>query len=68
MNRLLVKDLHLAAYMKSNGAKFLGHESKHFVFEDTKALGEWRVEHSNSCCRRVDLELISLRKLMKQGA
>lgn len=68
MNRLLVKDLHLAAYMKSNGAKFLGHESKHFVFEDTKTLGEWRVEHSNSCCRRVDLELISLRKLMKQGA
>lgn len=41
MNRLLVKDLHLAAYMKSNDAKFLGHESKHFVFEDTKTLGEW---------------------------
>jgi len=66
MEKFYCKELHLAAYIKSNGAEFLGFENGSFVFNSDKSLGQWRVEHSNSCCRRVDQELINLRKFLKR--
>lgn len=64
MHKIETRELHLAAYMKASGASFQGHEGGNFVFLSEKSLSEWRVAHSNSCCRRVDLELISLRKFL----
>lgn len=63
---LHIKELNLAAYMKYNGANFLGFRSGNFVFSSEKAEAEWRVRHSNSCCRGVDNELITLRKFLRK--
>lgn len=60
-----IKELHLAAYMKYNGATFLGFRSGQFLFISNKSEFEWRVQHSNSCCRGVDNELITLRKFLR---
>ena len=65
MNIMEIRELHLAAFMKVNGAEFVRFENRKFVFKTDKAESEWRVQHSNSCCRRVDLELIELRKFIK---
>lgn len=66
MARIVARDLHFAAYLKANGAQFQGLESGLFVFESQRPEKEWRVAHSNSCCRRVDLELIDLRKQLRE--
>lgn len=58
-------DLHFAAYVKTNGAVLLSYEGKRFRFRSDKAVGEWRVQHANSCCRRVDQELMQLRKFVR---
>lgn len=62
---LTISELHLAAYMKYNGASFLGFRSGRFLFSTDRTEAEWRVRHSNSCCRGVDNELITLRKFLK---
>lgn len=60
-----VKNLHLAAFMKYNGATFLGFESGLFRFSSEQSESEWRVRHINSCCRGVDNELMALRKFLR---
>ena len=65
MGQVSVRNLHLAAYMKVHGARLLRVEKGIFVFETNTPISEWRVSHSNSCCRVVDRELIDLRKLIK---
>jgi hypothetical protein len=60
-----VKDLHLAAYMKYHGAVFTEYRSGYFWFETDLSESEWRVRHSNSCCRGVDFELLSLKKFLR---
>jgi len=65
MNIIEIRELHLAAFMKVEGAEFMRFENRKFVFKTDKPESEWRVQHSNSCCRRVDLELIELRKFIK---
>ena len=62
MNVLVISGLHLAAFMKVEGAELVKFENRKFIFKTDKKESEWRVLHSNSCCRRVDLELIELRK------
>jgi len=59
-----IREVHLAAYMKANGALLNRVECGFFVFESDRPVSEWRVSHGNSCCRRVDRELIDLRKLL----
>jgi hypothetical protein len=63
--KLKVRSLHLAAYIKTHGAVLVDVEDGQFVFESEKSIKEWRIEHSASCCRRVDKELIDLRNLIK---
>lgn len=65
-NELRIKDLHLAAYMKYNGAEFTDFDKGCFVFASEKNENEWRVLHSKSCCRGVDVELINLRKFLRK--
>lgn len=65
MHKIETKNLHFAAYLKANGAVFQGLDRGAFRFESERPEREWRVQHSNSCCRRVDLELIDLRRLLK---
>lgn len=66
-----VKRLGLAAFVKINGGKLLGHEKdRHtgkgeFVFESDKSTRQWEIEYSNSCCNLHDSEVMSLRKLMR---
>jgi hypothetical protein len=65
--QVFIKELHLAAFMKYNGATFTGFRSGRFLFLSDKTEAEWRVRHSNSCCRGVDNELITLRKFLKES-
>jgi len=59
-----VKQLHLAAYMKANGANFIELSNGYFLFESDIPISKWRVSHSSSCCKNVDHELIKLRNLL----
>ena len=61
--RLSTKNLSLAAFMKANGAIFTGLDNDRFVFETEIQVSEWKIRHMNSCCRKVDIELIALRDL-----
>jgi hypothetical protein len=63
--RIKVRPLHLAAYIKTHGGVLLDIEDEQFVFESEKTTKQWRIEHSVSCCRKVDKELIDLRNLLK---
>jgi hypothetical protein len=66
LHKLYIKDLHLAAYMKYNGVEFTDFNTECFVFTSEKSENEWRVLHSKSCCRGVDVELINLRKFLRK--
>lgn len=61
--RLSTKNLSFAAFMKANGAIFAGLDGDRFVFDTEIPAGEWKLKHVNSCCRKVDIELIALRDL-----
>jgi hypothetical protein len=61
--KLSTKNLGLAAFMKANGAVFNGLEGDRFVFDTEIQASEWKLRHVNSCCRKVDIELIALRDL-----
>lgn len=65
MTEFKVRQLHLAAYIKANGGELLSCVDREFTFRSVRPLHEWEVEHSNSCCRRVDLQLIELRRFLK---
>ena len=58
------KDMHLAAYMKANGAELQSVTDNKFNFITDMKESDWRVKHSNSCCRVVDNELLSLRRML----
>lgn len=68
MHEFRVRDLHLAAFIKGGGAEFAGFEDRHFLFRSPTSLVDWRVAHVNSCCRRIDLELVELRKFLRPAA
>jgi len=63
--RVAIKRLGLAAYVKMNGGKFLGHEDGHFMFDTEKSERDWEVDYVNSCCAKHDSEVMQLRKLMR---
>ena len=65
MHEFVTRELHLAAYAKTHGAELLGVSNGAFRLRSDRSEQEWRVAHSNSCCRRVDQELIALRKFLK---
>ena len=58
------KELNLAAYMKANGANLVAVNGGQFVFDTHHPETEWRVKHSNSCCVKVDNELLSLKRMV----
>jgi hypothetical protein len=57
-------NLHFAAFIKAHGGTFIEGGNGKFVFESEKSLGEWKVDHTNSCCRRVDRELLELKRFL----
>lgn len=59
------RDLHFAAFLKANGAQFVGFDERRFCFRSAEPVDRWRIRHANSCCRRVDLELIELRRFLR---
>jgi hypothetical protein len=65
MTTIKIKDLHLAAYMKFHGATFVEFKSGFFLFKTEVPEADWRVRHTNSCCRGVDYELLSLKKFLR---
>lgn len=66
MHEFTICQLHLAAYIKANGAEFVGYKNREFTFRSEKPLQEWRTLHMDSCCRLVDIHLVELRKYLKQ--
>lgn len=66
MHEFQVRQLHLAAYIKAHGGQFVSCVDRAFTFRSELPLSHWSVEHANSCCRRVDLQLIELRRFLKQ--
>jgi hypothetical protein len=62
------KDLHLAAYMKTHGARLERVDRRGgevvFVFASADTETEWRVRHSNSEALQVDRELLTLKRFL----
>ena len=58
------REMHLAAYMKANGANLIGLTDRVFLFQSTETEMEWRLQHGNSCCKRVDDELLTLKRML----
>lgn len=66
--RLTVHDIALAAYLKANGAVLVeAQQERTWVFESDRPASEWRLEYSNSCCRKHDRELLELRRLSRSS-
>lgn len=57
-------DLHFAAYVKAKGGSFEGMNGRRFIFTSDRSPEEWKVEHTNSCCRKVDKELFELKRFL----
>jgi hypothetical protein len=55
------RELHLAAYIKQQGAVLLDYKSGQFIFESQLTEVELRVQHSNSESLKVDRELFTLK-------
>lgn len=55
----------MAAFIKANGAELLAYQDSKFCFRSNKSFKDWQMEHMNSCCKKVDLELIALRELKR---
>jgi Domain of unknown function (DUF5659) len=64
---VVVRQLGLAAYLKSNGCNLLRIEDKSFYFSTDRSLKDWSIQYSNSCCAKHDTELCELRKLLNLG-
>lgn len=62
--RLDVRDLHLAAYMRHHGAQLVDFDGE-FVFDSKKPITQWRIEHTSSDCFKIDRELLSLKRMVK---
>ena len=58
------KELHLAAFMKANGAELLSVKDG-FLFETDETEEAWRIRHSNSCCVLVDNEMLSMKRMLR---
>ena len=61
------RELHLAAFLKASGVKFIDYKSGSFIFESDKSEVELRVEHSNSDALKVDRELFTLKTFFAQS-
>jgi hypothetical protein len=55
------REIHLAAYIKISGARFIDYKSGSFIFESDIPEVALRVLHSNSEALRVDRELFTLK-------
>ena len=62
--KISVRELHLAAYIKSNGGELVSLENGHFHFATNMSETDWRVRHINSCCIKVDNEMLSLKRMI----
>jgi hypothetical protein len=58
------RELNLAAYMKANGATLTAFVGGVFVFNTEDSESQWRVRHSNSCCVKVDNEMLTLKRMI----
>ena len=61
-----IKELHLAAYIKSMGGRLVHFENDHYVFESDKSESDWRIRHSNSESLLVDRELLTLKNFIRK--
>lgn len=60
------RELHLAAYVKASGAKFIDYKSGVFIFESDVSEVELRIQHSNSEALKVDRELFTLKSFFNK--
>lgn len=64
-DRVQVKHLGLAAYIKMEGCKLIEVKDKLFVFESDITIEGWRVKYNNSCCMKHDSIVCELRHFLK---
>lgn len=60
------REMNLAAYIKMNGGELISVDKAGGMYHFATSLSEseWRVRHSNSCCIKVDSEMLSLKRMM----
>lgn len=63
--RLAVKHLGLAAFIRMNEACLVEVQDRVFIFDTNITLEEWRVRYNNSCCMRHDSLVCELRHHLK---
>ena len=61
------RKLGLAAYIKLKGQVLVGFRDGRFQFDSDRSENDWEVEYLNTECYHHDVELINLRRLMKNG-
>jgi hypothetical protein len=69
MNTIYIprRELHLAAFIKSLGTKFITFQDECFVFESNIQEVILRVQHSNSEALKVDRELFTLKAFLNKN-
>jgi len=64
-DRVEVKHLGLAAFLKMNNCNLIEMKDRAFVFESSISLEGWQIKYNNSCCMRHDSLVCELRHLLK---
>jgi len=64
-DRVRIKHLGLAAFIKMEGCKLVEVVDKVFIFETDIPLDGWRIKYNNSCCMRHDSLVCELRHFIK---
>jgi hypothetical protein len=59
-----IKNIHLAAYIKTFGGKLIDIQNNKFIFESEKSIQDWQLQHSNSESLMVDRELLTLKRIV----
>lgn len=66
---ITTRKLGLAAYLKIQGARFLGVTvDRKFKFATDRSPMDWETEYMNTDCYRHDVEVMNLRRLMNHGS
>lgn len=58
------KGVGLVAYIKMH-IPLKGFKDGYFLFESDRSAEEWSLEYESSCCKKHDMEVMSVRNLLK---
>jgi len=70
LHRIVIpsRNMHLAAYINEHPETvFVDYKDPNFIFESPISKSKWVILHANSKSRRVDINLLGLKSIVKGG-